>query len=128
MDTMQENEEGNMEFPRDVMYEDCFPEMQEPLYGFITNVTILNDSPCLLEVECFENGTSIKNTTNLNQDSIISDIRSSDRQWKLKHFLGMANLQDLSINLYKCLHISGKIEILFVLEEYLKLKCSRSTS
>ena len=125
MDTMQENGEGNMEFPRDVMYEDCFPEMQEPLYGFITNVTILNDSPCLLEVECFENGTSIKNTTNLNQDSIISDIRSSDRQWKLKHFLGMANLQDLSINLYKCLH---KIEILFVLEEYLKLKCSRSTS
>ena len=98
MDTMQENEEGNMEFPRDVMYEDCFPEMEEPLYGFMTNVTLLNDSPCLINVECFENGTSIKNTTSLSQDTITSAIQSSDRLWKLHHFLGKPNLKDLLVH------------------------------
>ena len=61
MNMMQENEDGNMEFVRDVMMEDCFSGPVEPLYGFVTNVTIPEDmlEPCIIDVECYENGTSI---------------------------------------------------------------------
>ena len=88
METMEENENGNMEFPRDVMFEDCFPEMEEPLYGFITNVTVLNDSPCLLNIECFKNGTLIRNSTTMNEDvknnitGIDEDVLSTLRDFQ----------------------------------------------
>ena len=64
MNMMEENTEGHMEFPRDVMLEDCFSGAEEPLYGFMTNVTIPEDmlDPCIVGVECFENGTSINQT------------------------------------------------------------------
>ena len=69
MDMMIENEDGNMEFPRDMMLEDCFSPAEEPLFGFVTNVTIPEDilEPCILNVECFENGTRI-NGTSVNDD------------------------------------------------------------
>ena len=65
MNLMVENEDGNMEFPRDMMLEDCFSPAEEPLFGFVTNVTIPEDmlEPCILNVECFENGTIINNTS-----------------------------------------------------------------
>ena len=65
MNMMEENTEGHMEFPRDVMLEDCFSGAEEPLYGFMTNVTIPEDmlDPCIVGVECFENGTSINQTS-----------------------------------------------------------------
>ena len=65
MGMMEENDEGKMEFPRDLMLEDCFSGSEEPLYGFVTNVTIPEDmlKPCLLDIECFENGTSINTTS-----------------------------------------------------------------
>ena len=93
METMEENEEGNMEFPRDVMFEDCFPEMEEPLYGFITNVTVLNNSPCLLDVECFENGTSIRNSTTLDEDVGNNIVSTDDILSKLEDFQGISFYQ-----------------------------------
>ena len=70
MNMMEENTEGNMEFSRDVMLEDCFSGTQEPLYGFVTNVTIPEDmlKPCLVNIECFENGTSINATQNTEEN------------------------------------------------------------
>ena len=59
MDMMEQNSDGKMEFPRDVIMQDCFSGMQEPLFGFVTNVTLVEDSPCILDVQCFENGTKI---------------------------------------------------------------------
>ena len=56
---MEQNTDGNMEFPRDILLEDCFSNMAEPLYGFVTNVTLIEDEPCVLNTECFENGTRI---------------------------------------------------------------------
>ena len=43
MGMMEKNEEGKLEFPRDLMVEDCFSSGFEPLYGFVTNVTIPED-------------------------------------------------------------------------------------
>ena len=60
MDLMKENTDGKMEFPRDIVMQDCFSGTAEPLYGFVTNVTLVEDMPCLLGIECFENGTAIR--------------------------------------------------------------------
>ena len=70
MGMMRENDEGNMEFPRDVMLEDCFSGSEVPLYGFVSNVTIPEEmlEPCLLDVECFENGTRIDGANNTRED------------------------------------------------------------
>ena len=74
MNMMEENTEGHMEFPRDVMLEDCFSGAEEPLYGFMTNVTIPEEmlDPCIVDVECFSNGTSI----NLRNSSMEEDLTS----------------------------------------------------
>ena len=63
---IEENSEGKMEFPRDMIVEDCFSDVEEPLFGFVTNVTIPEDElkPCVLNVECFENGTMINAADN----------------------------------------------------------------
>ena len=78
MNMMKENTEGNMEFPRDVMLEDCFSGTQELLYGFVTNVTIPEEmlEPCLVGVECFENGTRF-NGTNLGQNTTDSNNQTN---------------------------------------------------
>ena len=57
------NSDEKMEFPRDMMIQDCLQNSVEPLYGFVTNVTLLTDQPCIRGVECFENGTSINQTS-----------------------------------------------------------------
>ena len=69
MGMMIENEDGKNEFPRDMTLEDCFAPVGNQLYGFVTNVTIPEDilEPCILNVECFENGTRI-NETRVNDD------------------------------------------------------------
>ena len=76
---MVQNSDGNMEFPRDVIVEDCFSSMAEPLYGFVTNVTLIEDEPCVLNNECFENGTRIKEEnfeqSNLNRTPVnVEDL------------------------------------------------------
>ena len=63
------NDDGKMEFPRDLMVEDCLENAAEPLFGFVTNVTLANDQPCIQDVECSENGTLIDSG-----DDILSDI------------------------------------------------------
>ena len=69
---MKENTDGKMEFPRDIAMQDCFSETEEPLYGFVTNVTLVEDMPCLLGIECLENGTTIKaNNIELEGASIL---------------------------------------------------------
>ena len=80
MNMMEENSEGRMEFPRDVMLEDCFSSSQEPLYGFVTNVTIPEDmlEPCLVGVECFENGTTIRDAINNQEINDNTDLTNSN--------------------------------------------------
>ena len=82
MNMMEENNEGNMEFSRDVMIEDCFSGFEEPLFGFVSNVTIPEDmlEPCLVNIECFENGTSINATINA-QENVdgIPEVNSGSR-------------------------------------------------
>ena len=76
------NAEGNMEFPRDVMMQDCFPRMQEPLYGFVTNVTLIKDQLCTEDVDCFLNGTRIngvdsnQSITNRTNEALASNNTS----------------------------------------------------
>ena len=79
MGMMRENEKGNMEFPRDVMMEDCFSNAEIPLYGFVTNITIPEErlEPCILDVECYENGTRIEGV-NITRDSIDIDTDTID--------------------------------------------------
>ena len=63
------NEDGKMEFPKDLMMQDCLENQVEPLFGFVTNVTLRTDQPCLLDVECTENGTTIDS-----DDAMLSDV------------------------------------------------------
>ena len=79
MNLMVENEDGNMEFPRDMMLEDCFSPAEESLFGFVTNVTIPEDmlEPCILNVECFENGTII-NGTRVNDNEGLANLTESN--------------------------------------------------
>ena len=60
-----------MEFPRDMIVEDCFSDVEEPLFGFVTNVTIPEDrlKSCVLNVDCYENGTMIDATENLEEEN-----------------------------------------------------------
>ena len=80
MNMMEENSEGRMEFPRDIMLEGCFSSSQEPLYGFRSNVTIPEDrlEPCLVGVECFENGTTIRESTNNQETKDNADLTESN--------------------------------------------------
>ena len=85
MNMMEENDEGNMEFPRDVMLEDCFSGAEEPLYGFVSNVTIPEEmlEPCLVGIECDENGNRLDNDNGDIEDIDNEDIfDSSARQDK----------------------------------------------
>ena len=77
MEMMEENSEGKMEFPRDMMVEDCFNDVEEPLFGFVTNVTIPEDmlDPCVVDVECTENGTRINTTGNIEEKSDTKSLR-----------------------------------------------------
>ena len=74
MELMKENTDGKMEFPRDIAMQDCFSGTEEPLYGFVTNVTLVEDMPCLLGIECFENGTTIKVNNIVLESASISEV------------------------------------------------------
>ena len=76
VDMMVMNENGKMEFPRDLMMQDCLANQVEPLYGFVTNVTLLSDQPCIEGVECTVNGTRIDSEDEilLDGDDILIDI------------------------------------------------------
>ena len=80
IDMMELNEDGKMEFPRDVMVQDCLESSAEPLFGFVTNVTLLTDEPCIPDVECFENGTRIDSEVDIlsDVDDLLQDIDEDD--------------------------------------------------
>ena len=80
VDMMELNEDGKMEFPRDVMVQDCLESSAEPLFGFVTNVTLLTDEPCIPDVECFENGTRIDSEVDIlsDVDDLLQDIDEDD--------------------------------------------------
>ena len=40
--------------------EDCFNDIPEPLYGFVTKVTLVDNEPCELGVTCDQNGNKIQ--------------------------------------------------------------------
>ena len=69
VDMMVMNEDGKMEFPKDLMMQDCLENQVEPLFGFVTNVTLRTDQPCLLDIECTEDGTTIDS-----DDAMLSDV------------------------------------------------------
>ena len=43
-----------------MMLHDCIEDMPEPLYGFVTNLTLVQDELCELDVTCTSNGTKIR--------------------------------------------------------------------
>ena len=75
MALMVENEDGKMEFPQGIMLEECFMDMEEATFGFATNVTLLNESACVLDVECTINGTSIRR-----DDATLSNTTYGDAE------------------------------------------------
>ena len=86
MGMMEENEEGHMVFQRDMVVEDCFSPTNEPLYGFMSNVTIPEEmlKPCLIDVECYQNGTSINQTEsgegNFDEDFDLVNLSPQSRE------------------------------------------------
>ena len=87
VDMMVMNENGKMEFPRDLMMQDCLANQVEPLYGFVTNVTLLSDLPCIEGVECTVNGTRIDTEDEilLDGDDILIDIDDNTICNEFKH-------------------------------------------
>ena len=73
------NGEGKMEFPRDMMASDCFRGQVEPLFGFVTNITLIDEQPCIEGVECFINGTSIS-TNNVSKNDTITEPEAIDTE------------------------------------------------
>ena len=69
------NNEGKMEFPRDMMASDCFRGQVEPLFGFVTNITLIDEQPCIEGVECFVNGTSIS-TNDVSGNDTITETKA----------------------------------------------------
>ena len=69
------NSEGKMEFPRDMMASDCFRGQVEPLFGFVTNITLIDEQPCIEGVECFINGTSIS-TNDVSENDAITETEA----------------------------------------------------
>ena len=73
------NEDGKMEFPKDLMMQDCLENQVEPLFGFVTNVTLRSDQPCLLDVECTEDGTTIDSDDELSDvDELLLNIDNQE--------------------------------------------------
>ena len=96
MNMMVENADGHMEFPRESMLEDCFSNMEEPLYGFVSNITLVEESPCIVNEECFENGTKIHGT----------DITQPNRRGKTttrfdSHKMKLHEWQGTSVNIFQ---------------------------
>ena len=73
------NSEGKMEFPRDMMASDCFRGQAEPLFGFVTNITLINEEPCIEGVECFINGTSIS-TNDVGENDTVTETETIDTE------------------------------------------------
>ena len=73
------NSEGKMEFPRDMMASDCFRGQVEPLFGFVTNITLIDEQPCIEGVECFINGTSIS-TNDVSENNTITETEAIDTE------------------------------------------------
>ena len=73
------NSEGKMEFPRDMMASDCFRGQVEPLFGFVTNITLINEEPCIEGIECFINGTSIS-TNDVGENDTITETENIDTE------------------------------------------------
>ena len=79
VDMMVMNEDGKMEFPKDLMMQDCLENQVEPLFGFVTNVTLRTDQPCLLDVECTEDGTTIDSDDELSDvDELLLNIDNQE--------------------------------------------------
>ena len=79
VDMMVMNEDGKMEFPKDLMMQDCLENQVEPLFGFVTNVTLRTDQPCLLDVECTEDETTIDSDDELSDvDELLLNIDNQE--------------------------------------------------
>ena len=95
------NNEGKMEFPRDLMVEDCFGGIQEPLYGFVSNVTLSKDRPCIENEECFLNGTvtlffDSKQTIPIDTNATTADDSSNSNVTINKRRLDFNSVSDWS--------------------------------
>ena len=112
---MEENSDGQMEFPRDVIMQDCFSGMQEPLFGFVTNVTLVNDSPCILDVECFENGTKIRGNETIQNEDFNSDPMEEQTRRQGKPY--KPSIAVYCLNVYAINFLSGAC-IIFCKTEY----------
>ena len=64
-------------------YADCFDDVEEPLYGFRTRVTLAENSPCILGVTCRGTPDSefgFDSDNDLNFDRASEDYYDLERQ------------------------------------------------
>ena len=52
-------DDDNLGIDDRINMEDCF---DTPLYGYVANITVVDDVPCTLGVDCVSNNTLVRNT------------------------------------------------------------------
>ena len=49
-----------------MMMHDCIDGMDEPMYGFVTELDLVDDAPCILDTTCDANGNKIEGSIDQN--------------------------------------------------------------
>ena len=58
-----------------MMMHNCIEGMEEPLYGFVTQVMIVNDQPCELNITCTERGDTILREFENNNQTVDGNFK-----------------------------------------------------
>ena len=82
---------------REMRYDDCFPGVQEPLYGFKVKVTLAQNSPCTLGGTC--RGNPLPSLDFNTVANVISGRKSEDFD-DLNNVENFSDLDDLNDDLY----------------------------
>ena len=69
-----------------MMMHNCIEGMEEPRYGFVTQVMIVNDQPCELNITCTESGDKIQGEFDHNNQTM-------DREFKYQRVSNIWNRQ-----------------------------------
>ena len=60
-----------------MMMHDCIDGMDEPLYGFVTELDLVDDAPCILDTTCDANGNKIQSSIDQNN---LTPVRNYQQQ------------------------------------------------
>ena len=88
MKTSFGNFENHSNRRAEMMMHNCTDGMQEPLYGFTTQIDLVKDEECQFNISCDANGNKIQ--TNLSQDSLTpresSQYHASTNYWRRGYY------------------------------------------